>query len=259
MEGARDPQVNMAIDEALMKMRPWKGIDILRVYMWSPSGVSIGRAQDATNSVDLDEIGKKGFKLVRRPTGGGALLHQEGMEVTYGVVLSSDNPLAKLMVDESAARISNGIVKALEFLGIRAEVRRHGIGSRQNLCYLREGSSDVLIGGRKISGSAQVRDGKAILQHGTLLLDFDAATWLSVIRNPGLTQDELVSRVTWLHEHVDTSAEAAAYAIVNGFSELLNESVLKSALDADEREMATKLYISKYSKSNWNVNGQAVS
>ncbi|MFN4046640.1 MAG: biotin/lipoate A/B protein ligase family protein, partial [Acidilobaceae archaeon] len=75
VDGPRDPQLNMAIDEAIARTRIQVDYDTLRLYMWLPSGVSLGRGQDVLKSVNIEAIGKLGFKLVRRPTGGAALLH----------------------------------------------------------------------------------------------------------------------------------------------------------------------------------------
>ncbi|MFZ8795675.1 MAG: lipoate--protein ligase family protein, partial [Acidilobaceae archaeon] len=102
VDGPRDPQLNMAVDEAIARLRYTVGYDTLRLYMWLPSGVSIGRRQDARRSARLEEVERLGFKLVRRPTGGAALLHPQDDEVTYSVVLSSNHPLYSMDVASSA-------------------------------------------------------------------------------------------------------------------------------------------------------------
>ncbi|TRM82809.1 lipoate--protein ligase family protein, partial [Sulfolobus sp. A20-N-G8] len=136
IDAVRDPQYNMAIDEAIMRSRKNVNYDTLRLYMWSPSGVSLGRAQSAERTVNLNAIKELGYKLVRRPTGGGALLHPENYEITYSVVLSLEHKIGKLSVDESASEIAKGILNALTILG--RDVRIKGLGDREkhNLCYL---------------------------------------------------------------------------------------------------------------------------
>jgi lipoate-protein ligase A len=173
VDGPRDPQLNMAVDEAIARLRYTVGYDTLRIYMWLPSGVSIGRRQDARRSVRLEEVERLGFKLVRRPTGGAALLHPQDDEVTYSVALSSNHPLYSMDVASSAARIAEGIAIAVRRLGLEASVRGLGEPWSSSFCYVSPGSSDVTIGGRKVSGSAQRRDWGVILQHGTLLLRYD--------------------------------------------------------------------------------------
>lgn len=142
VDGPRHPAYNMAMDEALLLLRGEVDYDTLRIYKWSPPGVSLGRGQPA-DAIDLEEIEKFGGVVVRRPTGGGALLHWE--ELTYSVVLSKEHPLAKLEVPESAAAIAKGVARAVESLGIEVGVKG-GLGSgKDNLCYMRTGSSDVLV------------------------------------------------------------------------------------------------------------------
>jgi Lipoate-protein ligase A len=132
VDGPRDPCYNMAIDEAIMLNRNTVNYDTLRLYMWSPSGVSLGRGQNA-NASYLDKIKELGFRLVRRPTGGGALLHPEDNEITYSVVLSTNSTIAKSSVDESAIEIAKGILYTLQILGENVDIR--GLGDMKNMTY----------------------------------------------------------------------------------------------------------------------------
>ncbi|MEB3859818.1 MAG: lipoate--protein ligase family protein, partial [Desulfurococcales archaeon] len=118
IDGPRDPRVNMAIDEAILRLRSRVGYDTLRLYTWRPTGVSLGRRQNAEAAIRLEEASKMGFVVVRRPTGGGALLHVEGGEVTYSLVLSSEHPVYSASIDESAAMIAEGVAEALRMLGL---------------------------------------------------------------------------------------------------------------------------------------------
>lgn len=259
VDGPRDPWFNMAVDEAIMLHRGGCEYDTLRVYMWLPSGVSVGRRQDVDEAVDVGEVRRLGFKLVRRPTGGGALLHEEGCEITYSVVLSGDHEVYKLGLPESSAAIARGVVRALAKLGLPAEPRAKGAGGeRHQLCYLRSGSSDVLVGGRKISGSAQRRAAGALLQHGTLLLDFHPDLWLRVVRAPGLRPADLARTVTSLRELVGGfSLRSVVEALVEGFVEALSpRDAFRSPLTSEELETAERLYRVKYSSDSWNLRGE---
>lgn len=245
----------MAIDEAIMQLREKVGYDTLRLYMWSPSGVSLGRGQSVEKSVYIDKIKELGFKLVRRPTGGGALLHPEDYEITYSIVLSLEHKVSKMSVDESAAEIAKGILYALQTLGESASIKGLGDKEKHPLCYLRSGSSDIVIDGRKISGSAQVRDSKALLQHGTLLLKFEPEVWLKVIKAPGVNEEFLRSRVTGLYEYMDVDVDQIIEAMIMGFSKALNEKVFYSSLTSTEIRLANELYKKKYSNEKWNMQG----
>ncbi|AAY79726.1 lipoate--protein ligase family protein [Sulfolobus acidocaldarius] len=255
IDGPRDPHYNMAIDEAIMGLRPYVKYDTLRIYMWSPSGVSIGRSQDALRAVKIEEIKRLGFKLVRRPTGGGALLHPENDEITYSVVLSLDNQLAKIPVDESASSIAKGIIDALQIIGSSAKVKDFGDKEKHDLCYLRRGSSDVILGGKKISGSAQVRNDKALLQHGTLLLRFEPEVWLRVINAPGYDHEMLRSRIAGLYEFMDVKIEKIIDSLVKGFSKELGDETFIGSLTPEEVQLSLELYQKKYSNDLWNLKG----
>lgn len=250
LDGYRTPAENMAIDEAILQNRWRVSYDTLRIYRWRPSGVSLGRSQPF-EAVDWEESQRLGFQVVRRPTGGGALLHWEEGEVTYSVVLSEDHSLYSMTVDESAMVIAGGVKEALLQMGV-AGVTLAGESdrSRAEACYLRRGSSDVLIGGRKVSGSAQVRSG-GILQHGTLLLDFNPELWGRVIRNTDTS--ELSRRVTSLRE-VDVRVQPPMVEkyLVRGFTSVLGTTYFYGDLTPGEKVLFPRL-LEKYSSDEWNL------
>jgi len=258
IDGARDPWLNMAIDEAIMYNRPKQSFDTLRIYTWLPSGVSIGRKQDAYTVVDINEINKLGFKLVRRITGGGALLHEENSEITYSIILSSNHRIYQYDIVQSSALIANGIARGLIKLGIEPEIGGFKGLTNQNLCYLRSGASDITINGKKISGSAQRRESYALLQHGTLLLDFHPETWFRVIKTPEVNIEYLTNKVTCLKNILSTiNIRDLIEAIIQGFIEALNpKNVFMSSITSDELKTAIELYYNKYSTSEWNIDGK---
>lgn len=260
IDGPRDPQLNMAIDEAIARLRAEVGVDTLRIYMWLPTGVSLGRGQDPRLAVNLAEIGRRGYRLVRRPTGGAALLHREGGEITYSVVLSSSHPLYALDVASSAARIAEGLAEALRRLGLDARVGGfRGPGGPGHLCYLREGSSDVVVSGRKVSGSAQRRAWGSLLQHGTLLLEFDPEEWLSVINAGRSGMEELRGYVAGLAEIMGEKPPIGRLVelIVEGMASALGyREWYRGSLTPGEVELSWRLYRVKYSRAEWNLMGR---
>lgn len=254
VDGPRDPRINMAIDEALLRTyrRP-----TLRIYAWLPTGVSLGRRQDY-REINAVEAERRGFVVVRRPTGGAALIHKWGWEITYSIVLA-DHPLLDRDVRESAAIIAQGIVYALEELGVPSMVGGfEGVEGEAGLCYVRRGSSDVVVAGRKVSGSAQRRSGGRLLQHGTLLLRFDPEEWLAVIPVRGMTPGQLASRVAGVEDLTGARVEfdRAVDAIARGFTRALGlEGFEYSGLTPKELSVALHLFSSKYSRDEWNVGG----
>lgn len=166
---------NMARDVALLH----EGVPTIRLYGWRPACVSLGYAQPQAD-VDAEAAERLGVDVVRRPTGGGAILHAEN-EVTYAVVLP--RAMAPPDLFDSYRFIAQGVRHALERFGLASEFLE-GHSGREPLCYLREEGVSVGVGGRKISGGAQKRTRHAILQHGTLLLDSDVERNAALFRVP---------------------------------------------------------------------------
>ncbi|MCX8196562.1 MAG: lipoate--protein ligase family protein [Acidilobaceae archaeon] len=248
-DGPRDPWLNMAIDEALAIHRP-SGRDVLRLYMWSPGAVSIGRKQPVS-VVNLGELRRLGLKLVRRPTGGAAVYHAEGAEVTYSVVLGKDHPLHSLDISSSAARIAEAIVLAIAELGAAAELRGHGEPGESAYCYLNPAASDVILMGKKVSGSAQRRERGVLLQHGTLVLSHDPAVPRRLIAGA----EEAAVGLWDVFGKVKVSAVMEALAIA--MAKVLGyEGVEPSSLTPQELETALELYEQKYSRDSWNLEGK---
>ncbi|NLP06347.1 lipoate--protein ligase family protein [Candidatus Fermentibacteria bacterium] len=175
--GAAEGAWNMAVDSWLMDSAAKGELDFaLRVYTWSRACISFGRLQDPRREIDLDAARRAGLDLVRRPTGGRAVWHEH--EVTYCVAAAGDHPLVSGGVEASIGRIGSALVRALASLGIAAELGRGSPGFRSrgpggNPCFSSHGRSEVLVGGRKLVGSAQARRSGAFLEHGSIVLAND--------------------------------------------------------------------------------------
>jgi len=141
---------------------------ILRVYRWEPAAVTIGYNQDFS-AFDEDAIGAAGFDLVRRPTGGRAILHAE--ELTYAVVGSSPGPVFGASLHETYLKINEALLAFLDDLGIEAEIStgESRDQARGLVCFRSAGRHEVSVAGRKVIGSAQRRTGGVFLQHGSIL------------------------------------------------------------------------------------------
>jgi len=251
VDGPRSPRANMAVDEAILL----KGPDTLRVYTWSPPGLSLGRRTPVA-SVNLHAAARLGVEVVRRPTGGAALYHGEMAEVTYSIV-ASDPSLLSLSVEESAARIAEGVAEAARLLGAGdAMVGGFQGPGGESLCYLNPGASDVVAGGRKVSGSAQLRVGGRLLQHGTLLLTFDPSVWWELI--PTRTPPGMLGRyVGGLSDIVGSriGVEEAVEALIEGFRRALGAEFYEAPLTAAEAAEAARLARGKYGSERWTIHG----
>jgi lipoyl(octanoyl) transferase len=169
----------MALDEALMLRARHDQLWTLRVYSWSEPTLSLGRNQAARGGYRLPLLRERGIGIVRRPTGGRAILHAR--EVTYSVTAPVG---AAGDLRESYARINRLLLAALRTLGIDAVVVGRGDGALGLAADDREGpgllpcfhhpsSGEITVGGRKLVGSAQWRRDGALLQHGSILVDDD--------------------------------------------------------------------------------------
>ncbi|MCU1458346.1 MAG: octanoyltransferase [Actinomycetia bacterium] len=154
----------MAADIRLLDEVGSGRLPALRVYRWSPPALSLGRFQ-ADTDVDVDACRRHGVEVVRRPTGGRALLH--GGDLTYAVAmpLPADAP----SVDARYRLLAAGLIAGLGRLGVEAEIACHE-GPTGPVCFTAQRGADLRVGGRKLCGSAQVQRGQALLQHGSILL-----------------------------------------------------------------------------------------
>ncbi len=182
--GYQEGAMNMAIDEALMLAVSEGSVPpTIRFYGWIPACLSLGYAQKATE-VDWGECVEKGIGMVRRATGGRAILHDR--EVTYSVVAPEDNLLVSGTILESYLKISQGLLLGLQKLGIPAEVVSHKdldkLGTAA--CFDSPAFYELVVKGRKAVGSAQTRKKGIILQHGSIIRDLDVDTLFAILNLP---------------------------------------------------------------------------
>lgn len=177
-----DGAANMALDEALLARAAETGESVLRIYGWSVATLSLGRNQPARRVYDLKRARQLGVRFVRRPTGGRALLHHR--EVTYSVTARTDS-LGDL--GESYGRINRLLIEGLCALGADVSVATAaGLAPPPTVlpCFERPVSGEIVAQGRKLVGSAQWRDGGALLQHGSILLEDDQTLAADLLLEP---------------------------------------------------------------------------
>jgi lipoate-protein ligase A len=162
---------NMAIDAALMARARDLGEGVVRVYSWAEPTLSLGRNQYAQGTYSRERLGAQALHIVRRSTGGRAILHHR--EITYSVTAPAP-PHESLA--RSYAAINTLLLDALRALGVAAELAPRGArmlppGSAP--CFERPAPGEVMLDGRKLVGSAQCREDGAMLQHGSILVHDD--------------------------------------------------------------------------------------
>lgn len=168
--GARDGAWNMAVDVALMARARRTDESIFRVYAWDRPTLSFGRHEAACAHYDVAAIREAGVATVRRPTGGRALLHHR--EVTYSITAPMD---AGVPLGASVRRFNQMLLRALRQLGVPAveASETHEMRPEGAACFALPSAGELSLAGRKLVGSAQVRQDGALLQHGSILLDDD--------------------------------------------------------------------------------------
>ena len=178
-EGPLPGAENMARDLALLE-RAIKGEGpFLRVYGWAKPTLSLGYFQRIEEVAEAGAAGRLGVEVVRRFTGGGAILHQH--EVTFAIALPASHPWAQLDVNGSYLEITRPLLQLMRGHGVAAGFRGGDAPAVKTAnCFAGSACPDLVIQGRKVFGSAQRRRQGAVLQHGSLLLDIDQALWAGI-------------------------------------------------------------------------------
>jgi lipoyl(octanoyl) transferase len=241
---------NMALDAALMDSVRAGGAPVLRFYRWSPCCLSLGRNQPARERYDLEALRARGFEVVRRPTGGRAVLHDR--ELTYSVILP-DSLLGGPR--RSYATINRALVRGLRRLGVAAELqprgRRAAVPSLLP-CFREPAEGEVVVGGRKLVGSAQFRERHVLLQHGSLLLENDQATVGGLLREPSAAEPPDDASPATLRELLGAppSWKTLTRALAKGWTEELRVRLLPAEPSPQEEARATELAV-HYADPAW--------
>jgi len=242
-----NPYFNMAVDEALLTSK----LPVLRFYGWKPAGLSIGYFQ-SVKDFNFENIKKNNVKLVRRLTGGNAVLHDK--ELTYSFIIDEDK-MPKSVV-ESYKGISEGLLNGLRNLGLKAAMNEDVKKEQKSaVCFNDPSWYEILVDGKKIVGSAQKRVNGKLLQHGAVLIDADVEKYCSLFNDYG---KELVSKVkkrmTSVNSELNSkkSYDDVKKAMIKGFTSLGFEFV-EDELSEEEVKLAKELEKNKYSKENWNL------
>lgn len=230
--------VNMAIDAALLASVADGAVPSIRFYRWSPACLSFGRNQAARDVYDRDRAAGRGWDVVRRPTGGLAVLHDA--ELTCSVVV----PLGRLGGPRATyRRIHQAIAAGLATLGVRTSLAAAGSARTPDgaaACFASPAGGEILVAGRKLVGSAQRVERRTILQHGSLLLSGRQAR-VDEVRadadapNPdgSIALDELLAAAP--------SAADLSRALASGFAAELGIALEPADLSDDERGLARRL------------------
>lgn len=257
---------NMAVDEAVLCAVTHGSVPpTLRIYGWTPPAVSFGYAQRIAREVDLDRCRALGIDVVRRPTGGRAVLHWN--ELTYSVVCPGSDPRLGGALLEAYRKISAGLVAGLAHLGAHArfESRRQPLPSPRGEtvtlpCFSTAAQYEVTLQGKKLIGSAQRRIGPMLLQHGSLLIGPEHKRIVDLL--PCGHEDvqvrflrELDRGTTSLEEALGrpVSFDEVADAVRTGFREALGIDFVGASQTPAEEADTERLMAEKYRTDAWNL------
>lgn len=249
---------NMARDEAISRaVSARQQPPTLRLYGWQPPFISLGLSQ-RINTVDEARSTADGVGIVRRATGGLAILHTD--ELTYSVALPITHPIAHGDVMTSYRRIAKAIIVALQLLGVdeaHADAVAKADKATSPVCFEAPSDYEVMSapkthGGKKLVGSAQWRRVDGVLQHGSLPLCGDIARVCrylvgapepqAVRQHAATLQDVLRREVSW---------DEAATAYVRAFAETLQIDFTESAISSEEQLATDELLTTKYANDVW--------
>ncbi len=251
---------NMAVDSAILEAvsSGWQP-PTLRLYGWRPMCLSLGYGQ-RIRDLDMSRLHARGWHLVRRATGGKAILH--GDELTYSLSLPITHPLAAADVVESCRRISRGLLRALQQLGLAAQSEHQGAGLNSQtsgpVCFDMPSHYEITVKKRKLIGSAQLRRKGGILQHGAIPLGGDIARICDALNFDSpqarrLQRQKLRRRAATLADALDDPPawDAVALAVERGFCQAFDLEMARGRLSDRELRRRDALLDERFANPAW--------
>jgi len=250
---------NMAVDEAILETAGrGESLPTLRLYAWAPACLSLGYAQ-SYRDVDVERLKANGWEVVRRATGGRAILHVD--ELTYSVTAPPDEPRVSGSVLESYYRLAGALISAVRALGLPVEMEENAPPDRAAkgpVCFEVPSAYEIVVDGKKLVGSAQARKREGVLQHGTFPLHGDLTRITRALVFPdeqarAAAAQKLLTRATTA-ETVSGRLigwDEAAQAFVQAFETGLDLKLEPGELTPAETARAAQLVQLKYDHPAW--------
>ncbi|HEX8990654.1 MAG TPA: lipoate--protein ligase family protein [Anaerolineales bacterium] len=254
---------NMAVDESILEhIGRGESRPTLRLYAWEPACLSLGHAQPFSD-VDEPRLMERGWEVVRRPTGGRAILHTD--ELTYSIIGPADNPHLAGSILESYNRLACALLRAVRSLGLDAqsnplspEFGGASHGSVNPVCFEVPSAYEITAAGKKLIGSAQARRKEGVLQHGSLPLTGDLRRITEALVFPDEAArieaaQRLLARATTLEMSLGrvVTWEEAARAFVDAFKSELGLGLETGDLTESESRRTSELVELKYKHPGW--------
>lgn len=259
----RSGAANMALDQALAEAAAAGDAPAtLRFYRWHPPAVSLGRHQPI-GDIDAEVVQQLGYEIVRRPTGGRAILHTD--ELTYAITAAADEPRVSGSLMDAYLRLSNALLSGLQLVGLNADKAAGNVRAGPNVsaaCFEVPSAYEITAHGRKLIGSAQSRRAGYVLQHGSLPLTGDIGRLIDVLALPAeqrtTLRTELVARATTLAAALGVADDDpsldfkhVAQAIIQGFEGLLNLTFKAAPPAPAELRRSAELIREQFANAEW--------
>jgi lipoate-protein ligase A len=249
----------MAVDEAILgSAGRGDALPTLRLYAWNPPCLSLGYAQPFAD-VEVERLNAHGWDVVRRATGGRAILHTD--ELTYSISAPGDHPLMQGTILESYQRLAKALVTGVRALGIPVEMAEHAPATgaaKGPVCFEVPSAYEIVTGGKKLIGSAQARKQEGVLQHGTFPLVGDLTRITQALFFPdeqarAAAAGKLLQRATTAESVLgrEVAWETAAQAIAESFQRELGIRFERGELTGAEIARAEDLIQKKYAHPVW--------
>lgn len=247
---------NMALDEAIaMAVKKGNSPPTLRIYEWDIPSVSIGYFQRMSD-IDIEYCKERGIPIVRRPTGGRAILHSH--EITYSFSIKTEDGVFSKGLLDSYKKISKALGLALSKIGLTPELKlvretrysSETFHQRNPLCFQSTSYGEITVNNRKVLGSAQKRWADGLLQQGSIPYIIDKGEIAKVFR---LESPEIGEKIIGLKEILLLlNLEELKNAIRVSFEETFCIKLISSPLSQEEVSLAGELEIKKYLSPLWN-------
>lgn len=241
---------NMARDEFLFQRCHQQKAGFFRLYSWDIPAFSFGVSQKIHKALNMDYIEQNGYAYVRRITGGKTVLHND--EITYAVISSEDIFYKDHDLYQSYKLISGILVDAFLGIGLNAYLSG-GTSSRalsrsNNPCFSFPTPNELEIDGKKIVGSAQKRDNRALLQHGSIPLKMNFQIYAAGANSrPAIIQRSM----TTMSDVTDRTGEDLIRSLIDSFQSFIGESFTEFFFTDNEKKEVAELE-KKYRSKEWN-------
>lgn len=262
---------NMAVDEAIMMaVGEGKAPPTLRFYGWEPAALSIGYFQQVRRTINMDAVARTGVELVRRPTGGRAVFHDR--EITYSMIIPEDDERIPGSIQAAYRWLSEGLLLGLRRIGIDAQMTRvhekRSVSDSSDVqsaaCFDAPAFYELTVDGRKIAGSAQMRQRGVLLQHGSIPLEFDVDFLVGLLYSDGAAHARMLQKKLaasaisvnqWLRQrNLSTwSVNDLQVVFTQAWAEAMQLEFTEQPLSEYESELARTLAANKYDTAEWTM------